>query len=534
MLKVCAMLIYLLEATVYDPNLPGTTTLRYASGQGYNQPSAPAYYAPRIDEDKLVQYQVYLSADPRVPGPQINAGSVPLKDYDGAIKALIARCGVAGFSAALLIGDDQAAYGTFTTLVTAKLADPTVDPTSVTFHFQDRSAELNVPLGRSTFAGTNSLPTGTEGTASDVKGQYKPVAYGRVRQVQAPNVNSSRAVDQFHDGQISALVAYRDKGVALTVGASRTFANIDSVTDPSAGNADYFLGDASHGAYARRVASLVSAGPFTYDIDGDARGSTFRTKTADVVKEIVEQRLTSGPLTVSGDVTALNALTSAVVGFWNRDNVTVAGAVNAILPSAFGKWWVDSTGAFRMVQLGAPAGSPVANIRRFSDVAAGRTAIDADLMPGWQVLTPDVPIVWKVTVRGMHFWLAQTQGLDANIDQALRGYLQNEWRSATASDSSVLTQYPGAVEITVDTCLDATADMATLASTILGVLKVRRDTLMGDVQCSRTVAATIALGATVRTYDIMDYAGTGRLMTVLGLSNYDQRAGILRGVKVWG
>lgn len=522
------MLIYLLELTVYDPGAAGTATLRYASGGGYNQ--ASNYYAPRIKD--VVEYTVSLSADPRTGGPQIAAGSITLKDDDQALKAAFAPYGIAGFAATLLLGDDTAAYGTFTTLLSAKMADPTFDATTVTLNFQDRSQDLQVPLAKSTFAGTNSLPTGTEGTANDVGGQYKPVAYGRVRQIQAPNVNTSRAVDQVHDGQVSSLVAGRDKGVAITKGSSRSFANIDVAGEPTAGQFDYFVGDGTHGAYARRVSSLASAGPFTYDVDGDARGSTFRTAPADLAKEIVEQRVTSGPSTVAGDVTALNAATTAVLGFWNRDNVMVSDVVGQIMVSAGAKWWLDTTG-FRMAQLTAPSGSEVASLRRL-DLTTTRGTTDADIV-SWKILPPDVPIVWKVTVRYQRYWLAQTQGLDANIDQALRGQLQNEWRSSVTSDSSVLTQYPAAVEITIDTLLDAKADADTLAAAILALLKVRRDYILADLQCSATVAALIsAPTALVKTYGLMDYSTTGRLQRVLGYSAYDQQAGILRNVKVFG
>ena len=518
-------LIYLAEITAYNG---GSTTLRYSSGAGYNMHTS--FYPGRIKE--VVQYAFALSADPRAGGPQISGGKLVLKDDDQALKALLPSYGIAGFTCTILVGDSNAAYASFTTLLTAKMSEPVYDATTVTIGFLDRLQDLRVPLAKFTFAGTNAT-TGVEGTASDVGSQFKPVAYGRLRQVQAVPANAVRAVDQVHDGQVSDVVAGRDKGVAITKGSTRTFANIDNGSEPTAGTFDYFVGDASHGAYVRRVSTLLSAGPFTYDVDGDARGGTFRTTPADIAKEIVTQRVTSGPAVTDADRTALNTATgSPGCGFWNRDNVTVDVMLDQLMVSAGAKWWIDNTG-YRMARLAAPTGSAVANIRRIAG-AVTRSSIDADIRT-WKVLPPDVPIVWKVTVRFQRYWLPQTQGLDANIDQALRGQLQNEWRSTVASDASVLTQYPAAVEITVDTLLDAKADADALAAAILALLKVRRDYILFDLQCSATVAALIASAtARVDVFDIMDYGTSGRQMIVLGYGAYDQDAGVLPSVKVFG
>lgn len=524
------MLIYLLTMATSG------STLYYSSDFGYNDPTAPAYFEARVRS--VAQFTVTLSADPRKAGPQIAAGSIRLKDEDGALRALFPALGIAGFTATLQLIDADPAkgtgdYSTASTIGSFKMAEPVYDATGVTITFQDRTQDLTMPLGRTAFAGNNALPLGTEGTSGDVGGQYKPVAYGRVRQIAPPQVNSSRGVDQLHDGQANQILAVRAGGVAWTVGAARTFANIDNGVDPASGVVDYFMGDASHGAYGRRNAAPVSnaGGPFTYDIEGDARGGTWRSTVADIAAELVTQRVSSGPSTVAGDITALNAASSAVVGFYNRDNVKVTDALNALLPSAGAKWWLDTTG-FRMAQLAAPAGSPVANFRRFA-LGLTRTSIDADILPQWKVLPPDVPVVWKVNVQYKRFWTVQTQGLDANIAQDLRGQLQNEWRVSTTSDSSVLTTYPGAIEITVATMLDSKTDADTLAASLLALLKVRRDTLQIPAQLATSVSALIGLTNVVKVYDIMDYGTSGRLMSVLGRSVYDQIAGTAT-FKLWG
>lgn len=523
------MLIYLLSMVTSDG------TFRYSSDFGYNDPTAPGYFEARIRD--VAQFTVTLSADPNRAAPQVAAGKVTLKDEDGALRAQFLALGIAGFTATLQVIDAAQGgggdYATASTIGVFKMAEPAYDATTVTITFQDQTQDLGVPVGRTTFAGNNSLPAGTEGTAGDVGGQYKPVAYGRVRMIAPPQVNSSRAVDQLHDAQANQILAVRAGGVAWTVGAARTFANIDNATDPAAGVVDYFMGDATHGAYGRRRAAATAnqQGPFTYDIEGDARGGTWRSTVADIAAELVTQRLAAALATTAGDITALNSAAAGVVGVWNRDNMTVAQALGYLCPSANAKYWVDTTG-FRIAQLAAPSGSPVANFRRFA-LNVTRSTADVDIGRGWRVLPPDVPVVWKVNVKYQRFWTTQTQGLDANIDQALRGQLQNEWRTATASDSAVLTTYPAAVELTVTTALDSKSDADALAASLLTLLKVRRDTLQIPAQLATDVSALIGLTSVVKVYDILDYGSTGRLMRVLGRSVYDQRSGAAT-FKLWG
>jgi hypothetical protein len=532
------MLVHLFHMTVYDPLLTpsaGETTLWWSSEVGYNDPSAPGYHRPRIQS--VVPLNVTLSADPRRAGPTLGVGSVTLDDGDGKLRALFNRLGVAGFTAKHYIIDitlDGAGdFATAQLQAEVKMIEPTIDAERniITIPFQDGSLPLQTLLSRNAFAGSNALPLGVEGTPNDVGAKYKRSAFGRVRQIEAQNCNSSRGVDLLHDGQSNQILAARAGGVAWTVGSSRSFANIDNATDPSAGVVDYFLGDSSHASYARRRSVAANAGPFTYDLEGDKRGGTWRYTVADIANEWISQRVQGGPTVNAGDVTALNAASSAVVGFYDRDGAKVTDALNALLPSVHGKWWLDATG-FRMGQLTAPAGPQVADIRLIG-LDVPRSSITADII-SWRMLTPDIPVVWRVIVRYRRFYSVQTQGLDANIDQAFRGELQNEWRSSTpAEDATVKVQYKGAVELTVDTQLDDKADADSLAVALLAMFKVQRNTLHFTLQAKPALAAQITMLSAVKCFDILDYAETGRYLRVLGRSAYDPRAGQFQ-MKGWG
>jgi hypothetical protein len=526
-------------ALIYLFEIPALS-LRWCSGTEYTHASAPGPFRPRVSS--VVLHKTEVSADPRLAGPRVTAGSVTLKDHDKGLRRALADGGevnllalaIAGRAFTLAVGDSDAAYGAFQILISGKALEPVIGDDTVTVNFRDPSLDLDAPLGRTAFAGTNSAPTGVEGSPDDTKGQYKPVCYGRVRQVNLPIVNGSRPVLQAHDGEIEDIDAGRDKGVGLTRGAARTFANIDAAADPAAGQYDYHLGGAATGAYARLVSTENRTGPFTFDIKGDKRGGTYRTTAADIAHELVSQRPATPPGVVAGDKTALNTASSAVHGFWNRDNGTVAAALNAILPGVNAKWWFDAeTGNFRMGRLAAPAGSPVMNFVRLDSVNAVRGATDADIMAGWKLLPPAVPVVWRVKVNFRRFWQTQTDGLDANVSAALKAQLQNEWRSAVASDAGVLTSFPGAVELTLDTCLDDEADAASLAAFVLDLFKVRRDTVGLPAQLSQGTYALAAMLAQVKCFGILDYGTVGRSMVILGRGVFNPLAGTADFV-VWG
>jgi hypothetical protein len=525
-------LIYLFECPALG--------LRWCSGTEYLHPTAPAPFRPRISS--VVLFRTELSADPRQAGSRTTAGSMTLKDHDKGLRRAPGQGGevnllaanLAGQAFTLKVGDSEAAYSSFQVLITGKLLDPAFENDTVTITFRDPSLDLDVPLARTTFAGTNAAPTGTEGTADDVKGQYKPVCYGRVRQVALPIVNGARPIFQAHDGQIEDIDAARDKGVTITRGAVRTFATIDTGTDPAAGQFDFHLGSGSTGAYARLVTGELRTGPFTFDIKGDKRGGTYRTTAADIAHEIVTNRPSAPPGIVGADATALNAASSAVNGFWNAANGTVAQCLNAILPGVQGKWWFDAeTGSFRMGQLVSPGGAPAMSFVRLSDVDMTRGALDADILSGWRLLPPAIPIVWRVKVNYRRFWQTQTDGLDANVSAALKAQLQNEWRSVTVSDAAVLSSAPAAAELTLDTCLDDEADAASLATSVLNLFKVRRDTLNLPAQLSAATYAQAKILAQTKVFNVLDYGDGGRAMVILGRSVFNPLTGTA-DFTVWG
>jgi hypothetical protein len=85
------------------------------------------------------------------------------------------------------VGAQDAPYPSgFTTFLTGTAEQVEVGARTATIRLRDRLQVLSLPLQANRYAGSNVLPAGAEGTADDIKGQPKPLLYGRRYQVPHP------------------------------------------------------------------------------------------------------------------------------------------------------------------------------------------------------------------------------------------------------------------------------------------------------------------------------------------------------------
>lgn len=90
---------------------------------------------------------------------------------------------------------------------------------TVTLRLCDRQLELEVPLQPTPYAGDNVLPAGLEGV-EDLKGKPKPLAFGVVRNVSPPCVNTSKLIYQVSDGAVASIDGVYDSGMLLSAGTN--------------------------------------------------------------------------------------------------------------------------------------------------------------------------------------------------------------------------------------------------------------------------------------------------------------------------
>ena len=514
--------IYLVEVEAYDALLPGVRTLRYSSGAGYvTSPSAtPAntFYPPRVM--KPTEFSRTAFSDARVMGgSSVGDGEVILANADGGLNDLL-DYGFDGRSLRILVGRETAAYPAgFTEFYsgTVEAADATAD--TIVLRLRDRLALLDLPFSDVRYAGTNSLPSGKEGTEDDIKGQIKPRAYGRCYQVPLIQVNTALKIWQCHDGAVYAIDAVYDRGSLLTFGSNH--ANLAALEAATVASNTY------HTCRAEGLIRFGTTpfGPPTADIRGDATGSYVDRVGAIVKRALMTQCGVSFGDIDSSSFTALDAAANYEVGIYVAGDESRQSVIDQLLLSV-GAWLVpDRTGVWQVGRLTAPAGSPAATFTA-DHILSQTKRPPADPERG-------VP-VWQVSLRYKRYWQTFRDtdvDIAGGVSEATRAQLVQEWRTVTAEDASVKTAHLLSPLLKRDTLLVSATDAQAEADRILALHKVRRDMVDADVAINAGTAS-LDLGQEARLKTSRMGYGAGRDFRVIGISTDGRKQKLT--AQLWG
>ncbi|CAK0740369.1 putative Minor tail protein [Azospirillaceae bacterium] len=434
----------LFEAEIWDPTISGLVPLRLSLG-GYNHPSAPGYYPPRLDLSEAFTRSLWREGP--FTSAQMAWGAVRALNLDGSLNWLLSHeCAVDGRPARLLVGDGVAAYGSFIPWATGMMEQCFPAKDAVIFRWRDDlAAVIDKTLQSHQFAGTNTLPDGIEGTADDLKDRWVPCGYGAARNVAPPVANTVKLVLRVADTACT-VSAVRDKGVPypiLTRVAS--LAAFMAATVP-AGTALWFAG--SEGTFAR---VLSCSGQLTVDV---TEGSSAAERTAAQIFRRMLLRLGVADERIhAGDLAALDVAAPAEVEFWTgTEAVTGRTALDAVAGTAGADYWLDVAGLWRIRRLEAPAGPPVLTFRRFGlDQAAG--AADVDIID-WEYLEDTgeargVPPYQTSIAWGWNYTVqrdADLGGDKTRSDDPVGGIARRSWLGVAARTAS--TPADAAIRIT--------------------------------------------------------------------------------------
>jgi hypothetical protein len=510
-------LTYLVEITAHDGAT--TTTLRYASGRGTmtlpSEAPANAWFAPRLMQPISFKRTMFASA--RVAGgATVGTGEIVLNNLDQELASL-RDYGIDGRAVVVRIGPQGAAYPSgYTTVLTGTAEQATVGAADATIRLRDKLHILTQPLQATLYAGTNSLPSGAEGTADDIKGQRKPLLFGRRYQIEPVLVNTAKLIYQFHDGAAQAVDAVYDQGVALTAGTTRANLAAMEATAPAAGAYDTCL---SLGLI--RLGASPS-GRVTLDARGDATGGYVDT-AAEIVSRILTQRcgVAGGDLD-SATFTALASAAGYECGAYFTGETTRQQAIDTVLASVGGWLAPDRAGVWQVGRLVAPSGSATFEFTDV-DILALETQAPRDADAG-------VP-VWRVKLRGLPYTELARSDLAGAVSEADKARLLQPWREVTASDSSVQTKHLLAPEMVRDTAIQDATDLATEAARLLALHKVRRDFVQTRVALTQDNAA-VDLGDVVALTTARLGYGSGRDFVVVGIDADGKRKRLT--LDLWG
>ena len=500
--------IYLVHITVYDPALPGEKVLRYCSGRGFvtgtDAAKRPAGVAAHVAYTPRIKQPANLRRDCFAQGTtggrsSVGYGEMVLTNNDGALDGYL-DYGLDGRAIEIIVGDMAPwQLPTFTTVLKGTMEQPRVTNGEVAIRIRDRLAEFDKPLQPSKYAGSNSLPNGLEGVAGDIKGQPKPLAYGKVFNAPAPCCNTSRLIYQV--GVCNSVDAGYDRAVALTKGADYTSQTDMETNAPVAGAFRAWPA----GGHVRLGSS--PAGQITFDL---TQGAAAGNRTAAQLMQLIatgQAGIASGDV-VAADVTALDTANSAECGLWAGEEMTCADAMDA-LANSVGAWWgFDRLGRLRMQRLELPGGTPVIELTAAEIVKLDRVET-ADQGRG-------VP-AWRVNLGYKRFYATQDSDLDAAVSAARRAEVRQEYRRTVAEDSSVKTAHLLAQELSIDTQLIDAAAAGTEAARRLDIFKARRDRFELRAAISTAMAAALDLGVVVKVTHPRYGLAAGKLLRVLGL-----------------
>jgi hypothetical protein len=499
---------------------PGTRILRFASGRG--RMTGPGdvpphtHFAPRLQQP--VNFSRTLFSNARVTGgSKVGAGEMVLNNTDQGL-AYLRDFGIDGRDITIRVGAQDAPYpGGFTTFLTGTAEQVEVGARTATIRLRDRLQVLSLPLQATRYAGTNALPAGAEGTADDIKGQTKPLLYGRRYQAAPVLVNTAKLTFQIHDGAIQAVDAVYDMGIALTAGAD--YANLAALEAavPAAGT---YVTCLALGLF--RLGS-APAGKVTADARGDSTGG-YVSKVGEIVQRILTTRcgVAAGDID-SASFTALNTAAPGEVGFYTTSDITRQEAIDTVIASA-GAWLAPTrTGVWQVGQLVAPSGTPVATFTDVEILSLDSRATNDDAR--------GVP-VWRVTVRYKPYTAgAATADIAAGVTQARRAELLQPWRDTAATDTTVQAKHLLATDLVRETLLNSASDAATEASRLLALHGVRRDFVQAEVWLTEANAA-VDLGRVVRLVTPRLGYGAGRDFIVVGITADGRRQRLT--LDLWG
>lgn len=416
-------------------------------------------------------------------------GTIVLSNSSGDLDALVTDYAWDDRRVEVRAGGQAWPWASLRTVMVGRIVDCTANAGQIILTIADPSARLKKPLQANTYAGTGGLEGGVE-----LKGRPKPIALGKVRNIEPVLVDAATLRYQVNDGPIAAVEAVYVNGSAWTSNAT-----------PGAGQykADLSTGIITLGG------STPPQGILTADVRGDAAGAYVDT-TALIVDRLLRQRTGFG----DADIGGLSA-PSGTVGVYFADPITGEEAIDLIAEGT-GCWY----GWSREGRFG---------LRTFGQITSPRGSIDESHALDLSC-TAAPPPVHKVSVGWRRSWRVLNDNEVAGaVTAAERARLTSEQGLAVASSPAVKLLSPNAAEMTVPGLFDSEAAAQVLADSMLAwfsrPLRAWSVPAMGrlhDFDVGDTVTLThprfgFAAGADLFVDEIREDAFSGQLfLTLLG------------------
>ena len=438
--------ILLVDLKPYDVNSAAVTTLRVASTEYATEPSdtpSSALYFGVVQDDIYTDRAMFTGD---------NVGGLSLPDF-GALTVINpkqpdigaefddwldpAQYTWQGREIDIYVLQEGAAYSTRTKVFSGVIKELQYEENTIRVTYRSKAYLLDDPIQANRYAGSG----GDEGGA-DLEGKPKPLCFGRVSNIQPIFVDTSTLRYQYHDGEVQSNDEARDRGSPLVITTDYT----DDLTD----------------GFIDLVAE--ADGTITQDVKGSTLGGTYSAQPADIMEYMVETLRGLSDIDTAS-ISAVNAARGYEVGYYTgSDNPNYNQALTDIAKNFNGYFGFNRAGEFDIGIFDAPSGS--------ADIELDEQDIEIDSLKR----DPLGDIVYKVTVNARPSVEVQnTDSFAGGVDEDKKALYSKEYQlSVVATDASVLTKYPEAKELVIDTTIYSETDAQDLADALLAYWKEPR------------------------------------------------------------
>jgi hypothetical protein len=509
-------MIYLAEITAYNLTTSTIETLRYSTGTGYVDTVNGTYYEPRIEQPCLMRRDIFNSG--KIGGTTTSSyGELTLKNIDGGLD-IFSGYAFDGRTVTLKVGEPNAAYSTFTTVLIAGVAQAAFEWQRISIRLRDRITDLQKkkvqPL---LFAGANdNISIFNEG-GTDLKDAQKPMIFGRVTNLTPVLINSFYLLYQISTGVLVEIVNVFDKGVYLARGSNYATSALLRASSPALGAFNTCLAEGMIKLGSTPTGTLTAVA-WEYNTIED-------NTVAQIVKRIVTS---SGGLTTSdlvlADYATLDSQIAANVGLVVSGDMMVSDALDKLCES-IGAWWgFDSLNKFRILRLDAPSSTSVADFDESSIMSIERESVSVN---------SSTDAVYKITLEHDKNWTVQTgDSLGSSVAADHKSYLEKEVRKSVKKDDSIKTAHPNAQEVTISTLLCGLKYAEPEAQRLLSIYDPSRIILTVSVKVDASILSVVDLGSVVKITSSRYGLSSGKYLRVIGIQTDFENNKL--DLKLWG
>lgn len=336
----------------------------------------------------------------------VGFGTLEVSNTDGFYDDIVNDGATDGRRILIKIGSDDLRYDQFGVIFDGTSAGIESTESTMRVLLRDLNYLLDRPIQNTVYGGTGGL----DGNA-DIKGNPKPLCFGRCLNITPVLVNPTGLVYQVHNGPIQAISAVYDRGALLTAGSGYT-------TDLTAGTI---------------TLTTAPAGTITADVQGAKSSGVYLSSTASIIDYILKTHTIVTPDRIdAASISKCASDSSAEVGIYITEKVTAAEVIGALMNGIGGWWGFNRNGKVQIAVFKAPTGTPRIEI------------IEDDILDIERVTLPSgiYPPPWRYRVGYQRNWTVQGTDLAGSVSSTRRAFLAEGYRVGQAQDEVITLKHP--------------------------------------------------------------------------------------------